>query len=100
MLRGGLWFQAESADCGKNGVLDLLDSACAVNRHWLWRMGVTRGVPLPEVLDQWAGLRMINLQTFLDGLFLVVGSLDQFFASDIVLAFNFRRVEFDVIGSS
>ena len=91
MLRGGLWFQAESADCGKNGVLDLLDSACAVNRHWLWRMGVTRGVPLPEVLDQWAGLRMINLQTFLDGLFLVVVALHQRLAGDVIDFRRFRR---------
>ena len=41
---------------------------------------------------------MIDMETFDNGFFLVVVALNQVFASDIVLAFNFRRIELHVIG--
>jgi hypothetical protein len=44
---------------------------------------------------------MINIQTLLDGLFLVVVALYQMASpADIVLAFDLWRVELDVVGAA
>ena len=50
-------------------------------------------------MDQRFGLRMIDSQPFPDGFFLIVITLHQRFAGDIIPAFDFRRIEFDVIGA-
>ena len=43
---------------------------------------------------------MIHRQALFDSLFLVVFALHQVFAGDVVLAREFRRIEFEVIGSA
>ena len=43
---------------------------------------------------------MINLKTFFNGFFLVVQTLNQGFAGNVINAFNLRRIEFNVIGTA
>src|SRR5690606_3234457 len=76
---------------------DLLDAAHAADGAVFRRGGGLGTGPLAVVVHQRAGLRAVDLQALLDGLFLVVVALDQRLAGHVVAAFGLGRVELDVV---
>ena len=79
---------------------DVVHAAHAVDLAVLGRVLRIGLGPAGVVVHQGTCLGGVDLQALLHGLFLVVVALDQRFASHVVLAFNFGRIELDVVGTA
>ena len=79
---------------------DGIDAADAGNGYKARRPLVSGSGPILIELHQRLGLAVIDLQTLAYGGFLVVIALNQWLASDVILALGFGWIEFHMIGAA
>src|SRR5258707_14485970 len=89
-----------SAKRGEGALLDLFDWAEPGDPAVLRRLRLARRAPARVVADQRARLLAVHLEAIAHRLLAVVVTLHQRLARDVVLALDFRRIEFHVVGPS
>jgi hypothetical protein len=86
--------------CGQDVVAYNLDITPPLDIDVDRRARVAAVAPVDVVLHQWLGLRVIDTEARLDSFLLVIGTLHQRFAGEVVFARNLGRIELHVVAAS
>src|SRR5215471_5701104 len=88
-----------TAECLEGCIADAFDAPQPVDLAILRRVRIPGRGPLRVVGDERLGLRVVHGESMADRFLAVVLAEDQWFSGHVVLAFDLRRIELDMIGA-